>query len=114
MQAHLFFTRLILVFFLSFATPKLAVSQSKFALKGTKAFAKNNWKKFNALYTKQKEKDSNSIDFQYLQYLSGSKIGAPNYTPKNCYLSARTFYQKLSVQTPKIKESFCKKLNLCK
>lgn len=113
MQAHLFFTRLILVFFLSFATPKLAVSQSKFALKGTKAFSKNNWKKFNALYTKQKERDSNSIDFQYLQYLSASKIGAPNFTPKNCYLSARNFHRKLSIQTPKIKESFCKKLNLC-
>ncbi len=113
MQAHQFLTRFFLIIFLSFATPKSALSQSKFAVKGAKAHAKQNWKKFKSILNKQRLKDSSSFDYTYLNYLFSSTSTSPQFTPKRCYENTLVLFKQYNLISPKNKEAYCKKLNLC-
>ncbi len=113
MQAHQFLTRFFLIIFFSFATPKSSLSQSKFAVKGAKVHAKENWKKFNSILDKQRLRDSFSFDYTYLKYLASSTSTSPQFTAKRHYENTLSLFQQYQLLSPKNKENYCKKLNLC-
>ena len=113
MQVRQFSTRILLFIFLSFAAPNFAFSQSKYAIKGSKAFAKQKWKKFSINLKKQKEKDSLSIDYLYLKHLSTFTKLSPFFSPKNGYVNTKSFLDRYSQMNPKTIELYCKKLKFC-
>lgn len=96
---------------LFFAFSQSLWGQSKYAIKANKACANKKWEKFLVLREKQRLKDSNSIDYAFVQWVHFSSK-TPFYHPKKQYQFARKFdslFQKLSLKNQK---QFTEKLKI--
>jgi len=109
-QFNLGFQFFIFQFFF-FAFSQSLCGQSKFAIKANKAFANKKWEKFLVFREKQRLKDSNSVDYAFVNWLQYS-TKTPYSNSKKYYLSARKFDSLFVGMSLKNQKKYSEKLKL--